>query len=1223
MKRKVAKVGNVRLRLSPNEEAQLLKEEHERRRKLRLQQVREQERCIALQIRKEVQRRRDRELQNLSDQLQEEWQRQQSEKLQALEKIYQDSLNTLGEGHRNAKENEPDLEAIAQKAEEQHERAAERHREALRVLKTQKLRQQEVQTRHIQARKKAILVEKERAAKVASLPPPSPEPFEKIEAKKPPPVKISDVDNFTVTHFHMLETAVDREEDTEQPDARRVAEEEGDRLEELAKEGERERREQLAKARLRGSHALRKEHLTQDRERLLQELAHMQHADLLRRRRAVAQMPQHALQPLYSRQEVREDRQRDLEFAFEDMYTGERRIKGDLVLQLVPEPLALSSDAHDEDLDVTLEPDVLPGAEPDALDPRAPSPPAEAQAAAPEGAPPHALKEAAGADPEPEEPVERPQCGPDHRERLFSQRGPDGTPAPRPPASGPAPAFPRSPASGPAPAFSRSRDHRGSVVAGTLPPDQSRAAGVRLAAEERRKRQEQQKQEQMEQQKQKQEQIEQQKQEQMELLERLEVERRSLELHLHQARQEKAGLQTAARGGPENDVGQEVPVREEPVPSAPAVCPQSTAPQGSAPDHADEHARRIRLYQQRLLDQNRQHTQSVGDARRRLAEYQHALKMRHSRALIAALGPAGVRNLPHHLVPPPALLPGPCVPAALSPAAPSPAAPSPAAPCPCPPGPAAPCPAVMPLPLPPCPAAPGPAGTVSSLLFGLSRRRSCDPGPPGGDPHPVRPCPTPAPEPQPEPEPEAGLGPGPQRAPPALLQGDARPPSAQSPSVDPSSPALEPLRPGQPDRASPTPPGPQRAADLGPQRRELQEAQRSAVLELQEAQRRVEAQRSAMLEQQREQEERLLLQQSQLKEQMRRHREALDSFLSGAQASESRPLESGSEVIKEERLSLMSALLRAMEESSSSPPQPPGVEPLSPPPGPDPAALSGDLVSQSDPRSRAAGPPRAPRPPVARPRLGLLEILEQHELSAIQEVETPVDASLATVGDESVEASCSLMEDPGEDPVEDLARPGGGQPCALGEHSSGSSSTTGRSSRQSWRDTLLLESDAARTSSLPQPSSEHGWGAALEPGEEERVSLPCSEERHPPPSQPTSQDSECLSSFTISTGSFSTNEPDFSSTAVDAELLSAGPSPAARPSGSISRRGSPSPRPSPAATASSASSTSTPRSSTPLWCPPGASPRRPVLPSPLRLRGGPLWIGRSPAPPPHCPGRGP
>lgn len=39
-------------------------------------------------------------------------------------------------------------------------------------------------------------------------------------------------------------------------------------------------------------------------------------------------------------------------------------------------------------------------------------------------------------------------------------------------------------------------------------------------------------------------------------------------------------------------------------------------------------------------------------------------------------------------------------------------------------------------------------------------------------------------------------------------------------------------------------------------------------------------------------------------------------------------------------------------------------------------------------------PPRAAKPPVTRLRLGFLEMMtEQHELSAIQEVETPVDAS--------------------------------------------------------------------------------------------------------------------------------------------------------------------------------------------------------------------------------------
>lgn len=62
----------------------------------------------------------------------------------------------------------------------------------------------------------------------------------------------------------------------------------------------------------------------QDRERLLVELEHMQQTDLLRRRQQVSQMPPQIFQPLYKRQEERDDFQREMEFAFEDMYTGER-----------------------------------------------------------------------------------------------------------------------------------------------------------------------------------------------------------------------------------------------------------------------------------------------------------------------------------------------------------------------------------------------------------------------------------------------------------------------------------------------------------------------------------------------------------------------------------------------------------------------------------------------------------------------------------------------------------------------------------------------------------------------------------------------------------------------------------------------------------------------------------------------------------------------------------
>ncbi|NXY06378.1 CE295 protein, partial [Pteruthius melanotis] len=115
MKRKLATAG--KLRLSPNEEAMFLKEEYERRRKLRLQQVREQQKYISYQIRQKVKQRREEQLHLLEDALRTEWQKAQDEKMKALEELYLSSLRAIGEGHRQAKENEPDLEALAKQAE--------------------------------------------------------------------------------------------------------------------------------------------------------------------------------------------------------------------------------------------------------------------------------------------------------------------------------------------------------------------------------------------------------------------------------------------------------------------------------------------------------------------------------------------------------------------------------------------------------------------------------------------------------------------------------------------------------------------------------------------------------------------------------------------------------------------------------------------------------------------------------------------------------------------------------------------------------------------------------------------------------------------------------------------------------------------------------------------------------------------------------------------------
>ncbi|KAL7983255.1 hypothetical protein Chor_000131 [Crotalus horridus] len=330
MRRKVA----GRLRLSPNEEAQLLKEEHERRRKLRLQQVREQERNIALQIRQDVKQRRDEHLKQLAEELAAEWQKTQDEKIKALENLYLSSLRAIGEGHNEAKENEPDVEALAKQAEERKETAKKRYKEALKKQKSQKEKFLREQTRRANARKHAFEVERERAARVASLPPPPPHPFENIELKTLPAVKTSDVDNFSISRHHIFDPYVDREMSTEQPDARLLAKEEAKQKEELQNDKEREKREQLEKAYLRGKHALKMVRLARDKEKLMKELEQMQNVDLAHRRRIVAQMPPQLFEPTY------------------------RQMKGDLILHLDPQPLPAPSDAsQDDELELSQEPE--------------------------------------------------------------------------------------------------------------------------------------------------------------------------------------------------------------------------------------------------------------------------------------------------------------------------------------------------------------------------------------------------------------------------------------------------------------------------------------------------------------------------------------------------------------------------------------------------------------------------------------------------------------------------------------------------------------------------------------------------------------------------------------------------------------------------------------------------------------------------------------------------
>ncbi|KAB1272041.1 Centrosomal protein of 295 kDa [Camelus dromedarius] len=222
----------------------------------------------------------------------------------------------------NSAPQEPDLNALAHRAAERKKKAEVRHKEALKVQKNQKEMLMKQKTWHIKARKEALLVEKERSAKITSLPPPPPTLFE--------------------------------------PDPHLAAEEEAKRLEGLQKQAAQEKVERCEKAHARGFQAMKKIRLAQNQEKLMKELHQLQQEDLARRRQTVARMPPQLVELPYKRSEMKEDWQRELEFAFEDMYNADRKVKGNLILHLEPEPLPTVTDQiQDEELDLSMEQESL------------------------------------------------------------------------------------------------------------------------------------------------------------------------------------------------------------------------------------------------------------------------------------------------------------------------------------------------------------------------------------------------------------------------------------------------------------------------------------------------------------------------------------------------------------------------------------------------------------------------------------------------------------------------------------------------------------------------------------------------------------------------------------------------------------------------------------------------------------------------------------------------
>ncbi|XP_048258051.1 uncharacterized protein LOC124113544 isoform X1 [Haliotis rufescens] len=340
--------NKVRYRLSPSEVEQLSKDETTRRRKLRLVQVREQAKVNAARIREDVRKEKAKQMDKLTCEVKNNLEKEKLEKLHRLEQQYENSLKSIGTAHKAARNvKDCELERVVQ-GQMRKEAAHRRYQSALKNLRKDRALKDYEDNKHIIARHAALETEALRAAEVAALPPPEPDPWEEALQSKPKPVPMTDMNAFSTTHYHIPDYAVVKAGPLEQKDACLAAEEEDFRLKLELKEKRHTDQDRVVRARIRGNVALRKEHLRHEYSNMLQDLSLLQRADRRRRQEDVADLPKQVFLPPDRRQEDKENKQMNMEKAFEDMYLADQHppVMMSLDTQTPPDTPS-SSESHD------------------------------------------------------------------------------------------------------------------------------------------------------------------------------------------------------------------------------------------------------------------------------------------------------------------------------------------------------------------------------------------------------------------------------------------------------------------------------------------------------------------------------------------------------------------------------------------------------------------------------------------------------------------------------------------------------------------------------------------------------------------------------------------------------------------------------------------------------------------------------------------------------------
>ena len=277
---------------SPNEIEMLIQEQTMLKRRLRLQQVRQQGQVIAKNIRENVDDKRRRALQDLASELNKQYVVKQEQQFNAVKEKYTEGLGDVGSAHTCAANTDTDQALFEAKFEQKKVVARKRYCDAIKQLR--EVKSIEEKENIAKASRRMLVTHKEniRAKRIAMLPKPerSSEETDTTDSCKSTTTNSSATRSTTQSSVIFVERA-SKTENNAFDDAKTAASLEQEKYQEKEEAKVNDEITQREKAKFRHLAALRQTRMQNEYRSLENDLKYLQKKDARKRREAIPSIP--------------------------------------------------------------------------------------------------------------------------------------------------------------------------------------------------------------------------------------------------------------------------------------------------------------------------------------------------------------------------------------------------------------------------------------------------------------------------------------------------------------------------------------------------------------------------------------------------------------------------------------------------------------------------------------------------------------------------------------------------------------------------------------------------------------------------------------------------------------------------------------------------------------------------------------------------------------------